>query len=57
MQIRTANYSDLKEVKKLYRKAFPLIERKPFFMIWDKMQTGESEILVFCLMVCLPALQ
>lgn len=47
MQIRTANFSDLKEVKKLYRKAFPLIERKPFFMIWDKMQTGESEILVF----------
>lgn len=41
MQIRTANFSDLKDVKKLYRKAFPLIERKPFFMIWDKMQTGE----------------
>lgn len=49
MQIRTANFSDLKDVKKLYRKAFPLIERKPFFMIWDKMQTGESEILVFLL--------
>ena len=47
MQIRAANCSDLKKVKKLYRKAFPIIERKPFFMIWEKTQTGESEILVF----------
>lgn len=47
MQIRIADYSDLKDVKKLYRKAFPAAERKPFFMILEKARTGESEILVF----------
>ena len=45
LRIKRADLSDMKAVKKLYRSAFPAIERKPFFMVREKARKGESEIL------------
>lgn len=33
MQVRTAVEMDMRKIKKLYRKAFPPIERRPFYML------------------------
>lgn len=36
MQVRTAVEMDMRKVKRLYKKAFPAIERRPFFMLKQK---------------------
>lgn len=35
----------LRQIKKLYREAFPRCERKPFAVIWEKSRKGQMELL------------
>lgn len=44
MKLTTANKENLPKIKKLYRDAFPLRERKPFSFLLRKSRTGEGEI-------------
>lgn len=46
MQLITARKSDIKQIKKLYREAFPKEERYPFFLIQKRAKEGKGEILV-----------
>lgn len=48
MTLRRAEKKDYKYVKKLYREAFPLIERMPFSMMRRNQEKGKTDILVAC---------
>lgn len=45
MQLITAQKNDLKQIKKLYKEAFPKEERYPFFLIQKRVREGKAEIL------------
>lgn len=45
MQLITARKNDLKQLKKLYKEAFPKEERYPFFLIQKRVKQGKAEIL------------
>ncbi len=47
MNIQIPSKNEIIEIKKLYSKAFPDNERKPFFLINKKIKEGKSEILAF----------
>lgn len=44
MILKTPDKSDLSRIKKLYRAAFPRVERKPFRMILRQCKNGEAEL-------------
>ena len=44
MKLISPNKEDMKRIKKLYRSAFPRIERKPFRMILRQCERGEAEL-------------
>lgn len=44
MKLTTPDKGDLRRIKKLYRSAFPRIERKPFRMILRQCEKGEAEL-------------
>lgn len=44
---RNALSEDWKIIKKIYKNSFPLFERKPFFMVKSKVQSGQSDAIVF----------
>ncbi|MDE6728947.1 MAG: GNAT family N-acetyltransferase, partial [Oscillospiraceae bacterium] len=44
MNLTTPDKQDLRQIKKLYRTAFPRIERKPFRLILRQCKKGEAEL-------------
>lgn len=44
MNMTTPDKDDLRRIKRLYRAAFPRIERKPFRMILRQREKGEAEL-------------
>ncbi len=45
LNLKIADKGQISEIKKLYKKAFPIRERKPFFLITKKQNQGSMEIL------------
>lgn len=45
MEIRTADNSELRRMKRIYLEAFPKVERKPFRMMKKKARQGSMEML------------
>ena len=45
MELRTASREEIKNIKKLYREAFPAQEQKPFFLLKALHRKGKAEIL------------
>ncbi len=46
MELKNADQVNLRYIKSLYKKAFPQVERKPFFFIRKKQKQNLAEILV-----------
>lgn len=44
MKLANPDKNSLKKIKRLYREAFPRIERKPFFFIKNQIKKGEAEL-------------
>lgn len=45
MQLISAQKSDIKQIKKLYKEAFPKEERYPFYLMQRRVKQGKAEIL------------